>query len=78
MAIVNRAVGEISTLKYCGPTSKSETNRPLSAIGVRHDACGEIADPLLTCVRCGEKITAPNVSPEPGPGFRAKVLPKRA
>jgi len=32
----------------------------------------------LTCMRCGEKITAPNVSPEAGPGFRAKVLPERA
>jgi hypothetical protein len=37
---------------------------------------GEIADPLLTCVRCGEKITAPSVSLEAGPGFRAEVLSK--
>jgi hypothetical protein len=25
-------------------------------------------------VLCGEKITAPNVSPKAGPGFRAEVL----
>jgi hypothetical protein len=40
--------------------------------------CAEIADRLLTWGRCGEEITARNVSPEARPGFRAEVLPERA
>jgi DNA-binding HxlR family transcriptional regulator len=39
-------------------------------IVLRHHACGEIADPGLTCRHCGQEITARDVSPEPGPGFR--------
>ena len=44
-------------------------------IVLRHDTCGEIAEPRLTCTHCGEEITARNVTPEPGPGFRAKAHP---
>src|SRR5437870_7830206 len=36
-------------------------------IVLRHDSCGQIADPRLTCAHCGEEITARNVTPEPGP-----------
>ena len=39
---------------------------------LRHNACGEIADPRLTCTHCGEEITAHNVTPEAGPGFCAR------
>jgi DNA-binding HxlR family transcriptional regulator len=38
-------------------------------IVLRHHECGEIADPTLTCGRCGKPITPYNVTPEPGPGF---------
>jgi DNA-binding HxlR family transcriptional regulator len=41
-------------------------------IVLRHHTCGEFADPRLICAHCGEEITARNVTPEPGPGFRAK------
>jgi DNA-binding HxlR family transcriptional regulator len=41
-------------------------------IVLRHNACGEIADPRLTCAHCGEEITAQNVTPEAGPGFRTE------
>ncbi|MEA2273649.1 MAG: hypothetical protein QOI98_2357 [Solirubrobacteraceae bacterium] len=40
-------------------------------IVLRHHACGEIADPRLTCQHCGEDIDVRNVTPEPGPGYRA-------
>ncbi len=40
-------------------------------IVLRHDTCGEVAEPRLTCTHCGEEITARNVTPEAGPGFRA-------
>jgi DNA-binding HxlR family transcriptional regulator len=43
-------------------------------IVLRHDACGEIADPRLTCQHCGEEIDARSVTPEPGPGFRERRL----
>src|SRR5947209_18479443 len=38
-------------------------------IVLRHQVCGEIADPALVCAKCGKEITPNNVSPEPGPGF---------
>ncbi len=38
-------------------------------IVLRHHECGELADPTLTCGRCGKPITPYNVTPEPGPGF---------
>ncbi|OBJ47061.1 helix-turn-helix domain-containing protein [Mycobacterium sp. 1423905.2] len=40
-------------------------------IVLRHNLCGEVADARVTCARCGEEITARNVTPEAGPGFRA-------
>ncbi len=43
-------------------------------IVLRHKACGEIADPRLTCPHCGEEIQARDVTPEPGPGFRGGRL----
>ncbi len=39
-------------------------------IVLRHNTCGELADPRLTCQHCGEEIGVRDVSPEPGPGFR--------
>jgi DNA-binding HxlR family transcriptional regulator len=38
-------------------------------IVLRHNDCGEIADPRLTCQHCGEEIDARNVTPERGAGF---------
>jgi DNA-binding HxlR family transcriptional regulator len=40
-------------------------------IVLRHNTCGHIADPRLTCHHCGEEIDVRNVTPERGPGFRA-------
>jgi DNA-binding HxlR family transcriptional regulator len=39
-------------------------------IVLRHHVCGDIAEPRLDCARCGEEITARNVTPEAGPGFQ--------
>jgi DNA-binding HxlR family transcriptional regulator len=36
-------------------------------IVLRHHACGQIADPRLTCQHCGQEIDARNVTPEAGP-----------
>jgi DNA-binding HxlR family transcriptional regulator len=36
---------------------------------LRHHGCGELADAALICRKCGEEITAHNVTPEPGPAF---------
>jgi DNA-binding HxlR family transcriptional regulator len=41
-------------------------------IVLRHHTCGEFVDPRLICTHCGEEITARNVTPEAGPGFRGK------
>jgi DNA-binding HxlR family transcriptional regulator len=45
-------------------------------IVLRHNTCGEVIDPRLICARCGEEITARNVTPEAGPGFRANLAPR--
>jgi hypothetical protein len=39
---------------------------------LRHQPCGHIAEAILTCAHCREEITAHNVTPEAGPGFRAE------
>jgi DNA-binding HxlR family transcriptional regulator len=41
-------------------------------IVLRHQLCGHIAKPVLVCAHCGKELTAHNVTPEPGPGFRAE------
>jgi DNA-binding HxlR family transcriptional regulator len=46
-------------------------------IVLRHHACGELADPRLTCRHCGEEIDVRNVTPERGPGFRKQRRPRR-
>ncbi len=42
-------------------------------IVLRHNICGETIDPRLICAHCGDEITARNVTPEAGPGFRADL-----
>jgi hypothetical protein len=44
-------------------------------IVLRHNDCGELADPHLTCRHCHEEITAHNLTPEAGPGFRDAPIP---
>jgi len=39
-------------------------------IVLRHQPCGQVAEAILTCAHCREEITAHNVTPEAGPGFR--------
>lgn len=40
-------------------------------IVLRHQDCGEVAEPTLVCGKCGQAITPYNVTPEPGPGIRS-------
>jgi DNA-binding HxlR family transcriptional regulator len=37
---------------------------------LRHDQCGKLATPEVTCSHCGGSLTAASVTPEPGPGAR--------
>lgn len=46
-------------------------------IMLRHHTCGEFVDPRLVCTHCGEEITARNVTPEAGPGFRDRLAASR-
>lgn len=62
--------GAIVALMRWGDQHLPHPNGP--PVVLRHNACGEIADPRLTCVHCGEEITAYNVTPEAGPGFRTR------
>jgi DNA-binding HxlR family transcriptional regulator len=38
------------------------------ALVLRHRPCGHLADPLLVCAHCGERLDPREVDPEPGPG----------
>lgn len=40
-------------------------------IVLRHNTCGHISDPRLTCQHCGQEIDVHDVTAEPGPGFRS-------
>lgn len=62
----------IVTLMRWGDTHLAGPEGP--PIVLRHDACGEIADPRLVCKHCGLEVDAHNVAPEPGPGFRTDQL----
>ena len=44
-------------------------------IALRHNDCGEIADPYLACRSCGGEIDARNVTPERGAGFAPRPRP---
>ena len=44
-------------------------------IVLHHYECDGIAEPVLTCRRCGQEITPYNVDPEPGPGFAGSGKP---
>jgi DNA-binding HxlR family transcriptional regulator len=41
-------------------------------IVLRHQSCGQIAEPVLVCAHCRQEINAHNVTPEAGPGFRSE------
>ena len=60
--------GAIVTLMRWGDQHLPHPDGP--PIVLRHNACGHIADPRLTCTHCGEEITARSIAPEAGPGFR--------
>jgi DNA-binding HxlR family transcriptional regulator len=46
--------------KYAAPDGP-----PLQVV---HTSCGEVADAVMTCSCCGERLTAQNVKAVPGPG----------
>jgi DNA-binding HxlR family transcriptional regulator len=60
----------IVVLMRWGDQHLPQSNGP--PIVLRHQPCGHIADPILVCAHCRQEITAHNVTPEPGPGFRAE------
>jgi DNA-binding HxlR family transcriptional regulator len=45
---------------------------------LRHQPCDHIAEPVLACAYCGKEVTARNVTPEPGPGFRGEQSAPRS
>ena len=59
----------VVTLMRWGDTHLAGPEGP--PIVLRHDECGEIADPYLACRSCGGEIDARNVTSERGAGFVA-------
>lgn len=41
----------------------------------RHNTCGHMFTPTMTCSECGEVLEPREVTPLPGPGLRAKPAP---
>lgn len=60
--------GAVVTLMHWGDRYLAGPEGP--PILLRHNDCGEIADPVVACGHCGGAITTGTVTPEPGPGFR--------
>ncbi|CAM3339639.1 transcriptional regulator [Mycobacterium intermedium] len=60
--------GAIVVLMRWGDDHLPNPNGP--PIVLRHNVCSNLIDPRLICAHCGEEITARNVTPQPGAGFR--------
>jgi DNA-binding HxlR family transcriptional regulator len=43
-------------------------------IVVRHAACGHVADAVMVCEHCGDRLDARSVTAEPGPGAGDSLL----
>lgn len=61
----------IVTLMQWGDRHLPDPNGP--PIVLRHQPCGQLTHARLVCDHCDQDITARNVTPEPGPGFRDPV-----
>jgi DNA-binding HxlR family transcriptional regulator len=46
-------------------------------IVLRHETCGKVTRPHVTCDVCGEEIDTRNVRPERGPGFITEAAPRQ-
>lgn len=62
--------GAIVVLMHWGDQYLPHPNGP--PIVLHHQPCGHITEPVLVCAHCRQEITAHNVTPEPGPGFRTE------
>jgi len=60
----------VSLMQWGDRHGEHEAGPPLV---LRHEGCGEVADPQLTCGHCGEVLDPREVRPEPGPGRLAAV-----
>jgi len=52
-------------MRQWGDTYAAPDGPPLQLV---HKSCGEIADAVMTCSGCGERLTTRNVRAVPGPG----------
>jgi DNA-binding HxlR family transcriptional regulator len=61
----------ILSIVHWGDTHLSgEAGRPLLH---RHESCGQVFDPVLTCSECGEPVTPQSVTVLEGPGAKTGV-----
>ena len=55
----------LTAMRQWGDTYAAPDGPPLQLV---HKSCGEIADAVMTCSGCGERLTARGVRAVPGPG----------
>ena len=55
----------LTAMRQWGDTYAAPDGPPLQLV---HKSCGEIADAVMTCSGCGERLTTRNVRAVPGPG----------
>jgi len=67
--------GPIVTLMRWGDAHLAGPDGP--PIVLRHNDCGEIAEPYLACRGCGGEIDARSVTPERGAGFLEPATDRR-
>ena len=66
----------ITTLRQWG--DKYVVGKGAEPVRLRHETCGHVATAHLACDSCGERMSARDVTPVPGPGLvDESLLPRR-
>jgi DNA-binding HxlR family transcriptional regulator len=61
----------LTAMRQWGDKHAAPDGPPLRLV---HKACGHVSDAVMTCSKCGQKLTGRDVRAIPGPGDRGRLL----
>jgi len=61
----------LDAMRQWGDKHAAPDGPPLKLV---HKACGHTTEPVLTCSRCGQRISSRDVRSEPGPGDLDRIV----
>ncbi len=65
----------LTAMRQWGDQYAAPSGQP---VGIVHKSCGELAEPVLVCGSCGERVVARDYRAVPGPGRTGPVMfPRR-